>query len=238
MVALKTREYYLRTADFDADKNLSLTAIFDLFQDIAGVHAMELGSGYENLGKKNLAWVLSSVKAEILGSVKLFDKVIVKTWPLKTNGVRYQRETQILNEKGEIIVKGSSYWTIIDILERKISIQKDVYPENIEFLTQTNFDGRIVKIADFEPRGDVKIVKPEICDLDLNGHVNNVKYINFCLNSVSLKGGNIKSIQVDYHKEVTLKDRLFVSHLETQNGVLFKGVNENGEKNFYCKIEY
>ncbi len=238
MVALKTREYYLRTADFDADKNLSLTAIFDLFQDVAGVHAIELGCGYNVLSKNNLAWVLSSVYAEILDSVKLFDKVIVKTWPLKSNGIRYQRETQILNENGEVIVKGTSTWTIIDLKERKISIQKNLYPENTEFLADLNFDRKIVKIADFEPLGDVKIVKPERSDLDLNGHVNNVKYINFCLNSVNLQEKKVKAIQVDYHKEVTISDKLFVSHLEIKNGCLFKGVNEMGEKNFFCKIEF
>lgn len=199
------REYYLRTADFDPGMNLLPTAILDLFQDVAGCHSIEMGCGLFDLIKINQAWVLVNAKYTILKKVKMFSKVRVKTWPLAPRGVRYQREYVIYDEDGERAVIGSQTWTVIDIVNRKILLASNVYDGlNGIYLEEKSYAERLPRIpqtpTDNAVQSDIKIVAS---DLDINAHVNNIRYAKFVYDVANLKEGEyIKELQIDYHKEI------------------------------------
>ncbi|MEE1278898.1 MAG: thioesterase, partial [Acutalibacteraceae bacterium] len=56
------REYYLRTSDFDKNRQILPSSVLDLFQDAAGAHAKTLNCGYDALISQSLVWVLTRVR--------------------------------------------------------------------------------------------------------------------------------------------------------------------------------
>ena len=51
--------------DVDFNKHLTLTSLFNYFQEIAWEHAGVLRFGYEDLSENNQFWVLSRMRVEI-----------------------------------------------------------------------------------------------------------------------------------------------------------------------------
>ena len=230
------REYYLRTADFDSEMRLLPSAVLDLFQDIAGVHAEHLGIGFQALYEKNLLWVLVRTKYEQYKSVPRFSRVTAESWPLPPKGAGFTREYLITDEQGETVIKGTSDWVVIDSAERKIVSARDLYPL-ADFCTEKNFEGRTGKLRDFEGEYSHTVI-PRFSDTDLNGHVNNTKYLNYALDCGILpREGEIFSVQVDYRREVCEGEKVRLFSAKNGNEYLYKGVRADGTVYFNCKIE-
>lgn len=232
------REYYLRAADFDRHSRFAPAAMLDLFQDVAGVHANRLGCGTVKYGEDELVWVLVKSKLQVLGDVKMYDKVRVRTWPLKPAAIRYQREYLITSEDGTPVVKGSSEWVLMHPVLRRVVPVKNAYPEGLEHCTDRSFEGRFTRVADFEAEGDGWAVQPRLSDVDLNGHVNNTKYANFVLDALQLdRDEAVDAMQIDYHREVLSGAALTVYTRREGQSILAKGVGDDGEVMFICSIQ-
>jgi len=81
---MNSRERYedtLSVVSYEADSTgrLSLYALFNWFQDIAGKHAAFLRVGYNELRDANLAWVLSRIKVEVHSFPRWGDTVHLAT---------------------------------------------------------------------------------------------------------------------------------------------------------------
>ena len=74
--------------------------------------------------------------------------------------------------------------------------------------------------------------------LDCNGHVNNTYYANWIMDALNLgKGEQIKTLQIDYRKEVMLGESLKIYTKRQANKIQAKGMNEEGERCFNAEIE-
>ncbi len=232
------REYYMRTSDFDCFGRLQPASVLDLFQDVAGIHAKQLGCGFDDLISRKLMWVLVRVKYQVLSKVHMFDKVRVHTWPLAPSRVGFRREYLIEKEDGTPVVKGSSDWVMMHSENRCLVPVQDVYPEGLEFLTQQSFEGKLRKVADFETVGKGYSLQAGFSQLDINGHVNNTKYANFVLDALEPNvADEIETVQIDYRHEV--KDGTALSIFTERNGkeILAKGTADDGTVMFMCKMD-
>jgi acyl-ACP thioesterase len=229
--------FTLRTADFDCRKRISPAAVLDLFQVVAGEHAILLGCGFDDFYKKGIIWVLVRTKYEVINEPALYQTVKVKTWPLAPSRVGFQREYLMEDEQGKPLIKGSSDWVIIDAEQRKLVAKPNVYPD-IDFITEKNFDERVKKVPDFEQNGDGLTVCTGFSQLDMNGHVNNTKYANYAMDALNPNDNEfIKSFQVDYRNELKLGDEIKVYLSKNDATALIKGVNESGDIMFACKVD-
>lgn len=229
--------YNLRAADFDRWSKLRPSAIMDLFQDIAGRHANELGIGLEALPKKNTVWILVKLRFRVLKDAHMYQRVRVRTWPLPPERIGYVREYVIADENGESIVEGSSEWVLMDFSSRKIVRIEDLYPLE-EFYEKRNYDDRFPRLRNFEAEGNVFSFTPPFSDFDMNGHVNNTKYANFVFDAISPKEPfAFREFQMDFHREVLPGEKLNIILGSQDNSILARGENEAGEKMFSCRIE-
>ena len=235
MNKIYSQEFQLRTSDFDCRGQIKPSAVLDLFQEVAGAHAIELGVGFDDLLKKELIWVIVKVKFRIENDIKEHQKVIVKTWPLPAGRVTLQREYLIEDKSGKILVKGTSEWVTVHSEKRRIVPPTNVYPLE-EYCEDKMFEEKLVKVPDFTDIS-VKIeVNSEFCDLDRNGHVNNIRYADYVLNALAPNEEKIRQFQIDFHREIMSGMKICVALGETESGVLAKGLSESGEKMFSCAI--
>lgn len=235
MEKIYSETFALRTSDFDCRGHIKPSAVLDLFQEAAGVHAGALGVGFDDLMKKQLLWVLVKVKYQVLNNIKRHQRVVVKTWPLKPSRIVLERDYLIEDEKGNVLVKGTSQWVTIHSEKRKFVPSPDIYPFE-DFCEDRTFEEKFSKNADFDSEDAVKKITPSFCELDMNGHVNNIRYADYVLNCLDLKDEAIESFQLDFHKEV-YKDMPVSIYIEKSDGqILAKGANEQGERMFSASL--
>ena len=226
----------LRTCDFDRYLRINAASVLDLFQEVAGAHAESLGIGYFSTLEKDLLWVLTKVKFEIIKQPEIHKKVRVVTWPLPPDKITMRREYEVYSEDGELLIIGSSQWVFMHNELRRIVPAKDVYPD-IEFINKMTFNEKFSKLHMPDTSTNTFSVVPHFSDIDMNSHVNNTKYINYVLDAFNpCEKDKIKSVQIDYHREVKCGTDLNIIYCREENTLYAKGENLSGEVMFNCKI--
>lgn len=239
MRKLWERGYVLRASDFDKFNYIKPSAVLDLFQDAAGQHALEIGVGFCDMIKHGYLWVLTRVKFEIITMPVLYQEVLVKTWPLQPNRLNYKREYAIEDKNGNLLIKGTSEWVVIDSVKRRFLSVPDLYPFSDGFHSEVMFDGKLKKVNDFESENPPYSITTGFNDLDVNDHVNNIKYANYVVDAIKPEKTDVlKEFQIDYRKEVLQGEKLEIFHKRDGEEAFAKGVNQNREITFACKIKY
>lgn len=237
MQNIYSKTFDLRTSDFDANKKLLPSAVLDLFQVAAGEHANILGCGIDSLIKRDLLWVLVRTKYTVIKQPKMFSTVRVKTWPLPPSRVGFQRDYLMEAEDGTPLIKASSDWVIINSKTRRIAPAGDVYPQDLNYFEDKNFEGRLPKISDFEAGECAMTVTPGYSQLDMNGHVNNTKYANYAVDALRPTTEEIVDFQIDYRQEVKCGEKLNLYLNKDGDIATVKGVANSGDLKFTAQMK-
>lgn len=212
-MAIYSYNYKIRYSDIGVDNKITLKAFVDALQEAAIAQSELAGYGITNMPNTHLAWLLLDWKVEIKSYPKLNDNITVKTWPRIFNKLYSYRDFEVLDENNNIIAVASSKWFTIDTKTKKI---RKLTPEI------TNAYGGITDKKVFEQDFEEKINIPENLklnfnytiqrrDLDTNGHVNNLHYINYALETLDADIFNnmtFKNLEIIYKKEIKLKENI------------------------------
>jgi len=205
-----------------------------------------LGIGYLELGKRNLCWMLSRVAYKIIKQPRLFTDVVVKTWPIESKRVEFDRDYAVYSTEGELLIVGSSQWIILDVSDRSAPsiIPARRFEMNLDsYVTERSMERPFPRIApSFETDSAPYTVMPAYTDIDTNCHVNNIKYSNFVLNSLDLPyEKEITSFRLDFIKEIRTSTPVTLSHKKEDNVYLCRGesVSAAAERitNFIAHLE-
>jgi len=231
------QEYPLRACDFDCRCHWQPSGVMDLFQDAAGRHAMELGIGFLQLAAEQKMWILSGVQYEVVATPHMYQQVRVITWPLPATSVTCRRDFRIESLDGQVLVKGTSDWAIMDGQKRKLIRAREVYPPELAYCSDLAFEEKMPRLKAFEPQGEGLMVIPGYAELDMNGHVNNTKYANFIMNAVDLEADEtVRLFQIHYHKELLAHQPVWVFVFREDSTIYAMGKNETGEIMFTGRV--
>ncbi|MBO7701505.1 MAG: hypothetical protein J6S36_01190 [Eggerthellaceae bacterium] len=239
MTLVRELDYRLRWMDFDRYGRIQPFALFDLCQDIATVHAEEMGISRDVMIAKGVFWAVVRQKVEIVKDPGYFQNVRVRTWPHTMTRFSFLRDFFIRDEAGDLLAKATSEWVLMDLETRKFASVKDYLEVPGAFDEARAFERKPRKLPDFE-EGNCPVVEivPGFTDVDLNGHVNNAKYADFVVNALNPGDeGAMKSIQIDYRHEALPGVPLAMHTLVEDGMVRSKGLKEDGTIAFACAIE-
>lgn len=245
---MKSRERFEDTfsvASYESDVSarLSLYALFNRFQELAGHHAAYLQVGYETLSEEGLAWILSRIKVQIYSMPRWGELVHLATWPKGIDRLFALRKFCITSEQGQPLINATSAWLLVDIEKGR--------PRRIESLpVDLHFPGAPYAIQD--PLDKIQMPKELVpvfekpvwlSDLDINQHVNNAQYIKWitdCFHEEQFQNRRIVSLQINYLEETLLGDavRLFKISTDVNASEYFlKGVSRKNERDvFHARI--
>ena len=240
MSLMKTSmDFFIHTRDVNYNDIIKPTALLDMFQDLAGIHASELGVGYDVLKEKNYAWVILYQRYEMNAIPPYLDVVNLTTWPKPKNRLEFEREYLLKDKKGNELAKGISNWVIIDLNTRGL-VRSDKIEFNGEYENFTNYPERCKRKLNLNQNKSegsfIYVVTLE--DLDHNGHMNNARYSNIIENNYYTFGSKkyIKEIEIAYIKEAKYKDEIRIEYFHEGNQIAFLGYLNENELCFECLI--
>jgi len=197
---------------FDINDRLSIKSILNIFQDVASIHAEDIGVGYKEMLSKNLYWVLSRIKLDIIKMPKINQTVIVETWPHEKGRIDFDRDLKILSEDGEVLIIGTSKWCVINSITRVLERSDNVNYVG-QYCLDVNYEDRFNKInlpsIELQPCFEYSVM---FSDLDHNQHMNNTNYANLIVSAVENK--NISHFEINFLNECLLGDKIEISKIE------------------------
>ena len=233
-----TKNFIISNNDVDARFDLKVSAIFRLFQDVAMLATRDLKVDSMSLSKRNIDWVITRMMVEIKRLPKCDEQISVFTYPGKDMAMLYPRYFFITDAKGEIIIRSSSIWCLIDNDTRKVIVDKDV----IKKLPEETHDSQLPFPEKIAMPMNQKYIERRVIhysDLDFNSHMNNVRYVELLTDthdSCFYKSHQIKSITLNYLKEI--KEKEVVDIYSNASNPETISVSVDGDLAFLGKVTY
>jgi acyl-ACP thioesterase len=162
----------------------SVLALADYFQEAAGRHADALGVSMQDLLAEDRAWVLAHFRLEIDRLPRWNETITVETWPSGLERLFAMREVVFRDEEGAVLAQGTSAWLVIDTGRRR-PVRPPAALYDIEMPDRPPPLGTDLDDLPAPDRADSeRAFTVRYHDLDLNRHVNNVRYLEWALETL------------------------------------------------------
>jgi acyl-ACP thioesterase len=180
----------------------------------ADFHSTDRGFGMKYLMSIKRSWVLSRLAIEMTDMPEQHERYVVETWVESAMKFFTHRNFCVSGSDDRVYGYGRSVWAMIDMETRQ--------PTDIYAIDNGAIDNWIVadKPCPIEKGGRVKIsenagfvrdVDIHYNDIDINGHVNSVKYIDHVLDLWEIdwyREHRLKRFEIAYVAEAHQGDRL------------------------------
>jgi acyl-ACP thioesterase len=208
---------------------LKYTDLCNLIQLTAAAHSELGGISFTDMQEFNQAWVLSRMRVEITKLPKWKDEITINTWINNLENSRSIRAIEIVLN-GRKIIGSETFWVVFNTKirrpeELKLPISHfELFPERKA--TEISLS-KIIVADSLEIINEKKVL---LSDLDIVNHVNNVKYLEWCLDYVKpdiILNQKINSFEMNFLKELSLNDRVHINKCEDLNKIQFNITKEN-----------
>jgi len=196
MYTWNTRVLYSQLAP---NGRLSLTALMDLFQDVATLHAEDAGDGLVQRTASHTAWLLSRWRIRLGEMPRSAARVQVTTQAYECRKALNRRCFALLDEKGQELAVGDSLWTLVNTdtgaptdATRVVTpyLEPGKGPDMSALPRRLQLPAQCAAAAAFPVTDDL---------LDTNQHVNNVRSVALALRYVPADFA-FSALAVDYSR--------------------------------------
>lgn len=197
----------VRYSEVDQEGKLTWIALMDYFQDCSVFHSEKVDLGVEYLGKRHLAWVLSSWQLCVKRMPKLAEKIKVQTWPYDMKGFYGYRNFVLRDEKDEMLAYANSVWVLVDTkIGRPVKVPQEMTDTyGMEPPLSMECSSRKIEIPkECETCG--KFTVPAYF-IDTNQHMNNSRYVQVALKYLP-EDFRAEEIRVEYRRAALQNDVL------------------------------
>lgn len=177
MEPIYRKKYHITATQTNRFNRLKNSRLLAILQEVAGDHSALLGTDWDTLSQRDLFWAVIRYRVEIQRLPRSDEEITVETWPMPTTRTAYPRATVAYDADGKELFRGISLWVLMSLSTRamvlpgksgvqvegclrgsELSVPGSLLPKNL-----TNRESRRVRFS----------------DLDLNGHMNNCRYMEW-----------------------------------------------------------
>lgn len=200
----------------------------------ASLHAGANGFGYEQMIREKRAWVLSRLIVDLEEMPRTGQRYFINTWVNRIYRQFTDRMFTVTDGQGKVFGNAFSIWALIDINSRR--------PVDLETLPGGDFSSAVVdeKVeVNLHPRVRMKMTEPvreltaRYSDLDINGHVNSIRYIEMLLDLFEpsfIKEHPMRHIEMAYCSESRSGDTLKLFRESLADGTFSAEIKKNEEE--------
>lgn len=219
--------------DVDLCGRLSPYAVFSLMQQLAGVHAEKLGLGRAALLEKGLVWIVARARLQMQRYPGAYDRLISTTFYGAPSRIGFHRYYSFRTPRGGLLGSASNMWLLVDAKTHRIVSplksgmafpQEDISPELRLETNKLSFCGDITSTSQREP---------VYSDYDVNGHVNNARYVQWVCDALPLEllqSNMLETLELNYVTEVRIGEGVKLDVSLSKNAFMVQGTSKGDTK--------
>ena len=208
---------------------LKYTDLCNILQLTAAAHSDVGGISFSDMQEYDQAWVLSRMRVEVQALPKWRDVITVKTWINTLENSRSVRALEMYINDVKI-VGCETFWAVFNTQKRRpeaLALPYDHFELYPELRATSEGFSKIKFSSEKEMLFNRKV---NLSDLDIVNHVNNVKYLEWCLDLVDtdlLLKQKIKSFEMNFLKELSIQDQVTIHENESEEASVFSITKED-----------
>lgn len=213
---IETYRFEVEPFHVDFTGHLFLGVLGNHLLNAAGRHSHNRGWGIDHLNEVHYTWVLSRLCIELDETPAQYEHVEVETWVETVMRLFTERNFLIRNaDDGRIYGYARSVWAMIDTATRRPANLLDLHDGDIlRYVIPAEekpcpIDRHsAIRVAAKEP---ARSVPTFYSDVDINGHINSIKYIEHLLDlfpQQQFEQHRLRRFEIAYKAEAHLGDQL------------------------------
>ena len=218
----------------DFSGKLTMSVLGNHLLNCAGFHAADRGFGIATLNENHYTWVLSRLAVELENMPCQYEGFSIQTWVENVYRLFTDRNFAILDKEGKTVGYARSVWAMISMETRKPADLLTLHGGSIidyvcDKKCPISKPGRI-KVTEKAP---VSEYQTRYSDIDINGHVNSIKYIEHILDLFPIeffKEKRIKRFEMAYVAESYYRELKEVRRL-------YKSIGSLGSGNHFIELD-
>lgn len=211
-MGIYSQKFKLKYGDIGKSNRLNIKSLISYLQEMAGAHSSLAGYGLNDIPNTHVTWLLLDWKVKMFYHPKYDDEITIKTWPRVLEKFYSYRDFEVLDKNNNLVAIASSKWLLLNTETKKI--------ERITDKIINSFGVEDKKV--FEEKLEEKpIIPSNLClnfeyiiqrrDIDTNGHVNNLHYIDYALETLPeeiYNSNEFDNIEIHYKKEIKSGEKI------------------------------
>ncbi|XP_028060191.1 palmitoyl-acyl carrier protein thioesterase, chloroplastic-like [Camellia sinensis] len=232
----------IRSYEVGPDKTATMETILNLLQETALNHVWMsglLGDGFgatHGMMRNNLIWVVSRMEVQV-DHYPIWGEVLeIDTW-VGASGKNGMRRDWLIRSQasGLVFARATSTWVMMNQQTRRLSkmpeeVRAEISPWFIEKQAIKEDVNEKIEKLDEKAKYVNTDLKPKRSDLDMNHHVNNVKYLRWMLETIPdqfLENHQLSGMILEYRRECGSSDTVQSLCEPQENGILKDGTKQD-----------
>lgn len=216
-----TKNYEVHYYETDSKLKCKISSIIDFICDIGTQQSEELGGGIEYCAKNNCAWVFYKYEISMYRYPMFRETISITTNAIGFKKFYGLRQYIIKDKNEEVIGEAKVLFFLINVEKRRpMRIQKEQY-ELYGVDGDSDFNMDLDKLEKIEESDYSKEFATRYSDIDSNNHVNNVKYLEWAMETIPVEianNYNLRRVKVTFEKECKYGEKISASCLIKRKG--------------------
>jgi len=180
------KQFELRYFEMNQFGEASSATILTLLEETAAEHCYSIGHSLYELEKQNIGWVLLSGIMTMDRYPIYKEKITIRTWLSSYSMIKGIRENIIYDEKMSVIGKAKGLWVFFDFIRKRPIQIFDSIKERWSYCIEESIKHDITKkINILNYTAHIKEFIVHRFDVDANQHLNNIRYLQWLIESIS-----------------------------------------------------
>ena len=232
-----TEQLALSTRDCDLYGRWKPSAILEAMQETAIAQCESVGAGRSVTDALGLVWVLSRCRVELSRLPVIGEPFSLETYPMPPRHLFYPRAHVFRDGEGAVIGGAYGLWMLMDVQTRK-TVRNALVAERLHVEDRKPVVGMPASVRSLGGEAAVDALVPRFTEFDINGHVNNTKYMDWCWNALgfdALADRAVAAFDVNYDREVRRGETIRTELTREGDSAVFIG-SAAGQRCFGIKV--
>lgn len=192
-------------------QQLRISNLMNYFEEVALMQSEERKVGLDYYREHGVIWMLHKWDITINKPPVFGQRIRIRTLPVSIAGFMGFRQFWVYAENGEILVTAVSAWIFVNTQSKRPMRVTEDMKRAYGHLGQPESKLDMAEVPSLQKADFSKEFNVRQADIDINEHVNNVRYVDWALEALPpelLRNQQLENIKIVFKKETTYGQRI------------------------------